>query len=142
MSEDPLPLSSGTFPTRGGRLTEEETTVANDTITDLSKRHCTPCEEGGSGLPASEVQRLMGGLSGWELAAGAISKRYDFKNYYQTMAFVNAVAWVAHTEGHHPDLEVSYRSCLVRYTTHAVKGLSENDFICAARVDALVRGEG
>jgi 4a-hydroxytetrahydrobiopterin dehydratase len=63
---------------------------------------------------------------------------FQFKNYYETMAFVNAVAWVAHREDHHPDLEVGYNKCTVRYSTHSVGGLSENDFICAAKVDSLL----
>lgn len=89
-------------------------------------------------MPLAEVERRLAAFSGWEQIDGAIAKRFDFKNYYQTMAFVNAVAWIAHGEGHHPDLEVSYRSCRVRYTTHAIGGLSENDFICAARVEGLL----
>jgi 4a-hydroxytetrahydrobiopterin dehydratase len=89
-------------------------------------------------LGRDEAERLLVNLAGWEHADGAISKRFEFKNYYRTMAFVNAVAWIAHSEEHHPDLEVSYRSCRVRYTTHAIGGLSENDFICAAKVDALI----
>ena len=68
-----------------------------------------------------------------------ISKTYRFRNYHETMAFVNATAWVSHREDHHPDLEVSYRECRVRYRTHAIGGLSENDFICAAKIDALVK---
>ena len=66
-----------------------------------------------------------------------ISKTYSFENYYQTIAFVNAVAWMTHREDHHPDLTVNYNSCRVAYTTHDLGGLSENDFICAAKVDAL-----
>ena len=88
-------------------------------------------------MSLAETQDRMTDLAGWEHADGVIAKRFEFKNYCQTMAFVNAVAWIAHSEAHHPDLEVSYRSCRVSYTTHAVGGLSENDFICAARVDAL-----
>ena len=65
-------------------------------------------------------------------------KTYHFLNYYETMAFVNAVAWIAHRENHHPDLEVGYKECCVRYSTHAIGGLSENDFICAAKVDRLL----
>jgi 4a-hydroxytetrahydrobiopterin dehydratase len=110
--------------------------MVND-IGEAGSRHCSPCEAGAPPLPAPEVERRLAALSGWESDQGAIAKRFEFKNYYQTMAFVNAVAWIAHSEGHHPDLEVSYRSCLVRYLTHAIGGLSENDFICAARVDAL-----
>jgi 4a-hydroxytetrahydrobiopterin dehydratase len=67
-----------------------------------------------------------------------IYRDFEFKNYYKTMAFVNAVAWIAHQENHHPDLFVGYNRCRVQYTTHAIAGLSENDFICAAKVDALI----
>ena len=105
---------------------------------DLAARHCKPCEGGMPPLGRDEAERFLLNLAGWEHADGAISKRFEFKNYYRTMAFVNAVAWIAHSEEHHPDLEVSYRSCRVRYTTHAIGGLSENDFICAAKVDALI----
>jgi 4a-hydroxytetrahydrobiopterin dehydratase len=109
-----------------------------DKICDLASRHCKPCEAGVPPLSGAELERHLEGLSGWEASQETIGKRFEFKNYFQTIAFVNAVAWIAHSEGHHPDLEVSYRSCLVRYTTHAIGGLSENDFICAARVDALM----
>lgn len=67
-----------------------------------------------------------------------IERIFRFKNYYQTIAFVNALAWVAHAEDHHPDMQVGYNRCVVCYSTHSVGGLSENDFICAARIDALV----
>jgi len=70
-----------------------------------------------------------------------IQRTFHFKNYYQTIAFVNALAWVAHAEDHHPDLTVGYNSCVVNYSTHSAGGLSKNDFICAARVDALVTGD-
>lgn len=69
-----------------------------------------------------------------------ISRTFRFKNYYQTIAFVNALAWIVHDQDHHPDLEVGYNRCVVHYTTHSVDGLSENDFICAARIDTLVTG--
>jgi len=81
---------------------------------------------------------MLRAIPGWEpLELTQIRKTYRFKNYYETMAFVNAVVWVAHREDHHPDLEVGYNRCTVRYSTHAVGGLSENDFICAAKVEAL-----
>jgi len=75
----------------------------------------------------------------WQLTppAAAIQRQFEFGDYYETMAFVNAVAWIAHGEDHHPDLQVGYNRCTVRYSTHAVGGLSRNDFICAARVDAV-----
>jgi 4a-hydroxytetrahydrobiopterin dehydratase len=68
----------------------------------------------------------------------AIRKTFRFDDYHRTLAFVNAVAWIAHREDHHPDLEVGYNRCTVRYSTHDVGGLSENDFICAAKVDRLI----
>lgn len=109
-----------------------------ENICDLASRHCGPCEGGSAPLGREEVERFLASLPGWEYRDGAIVKGFEFKNFYQTMAFVNAVAWVAHMEDHHPDLEVSYRACRVVYSTHAVKGVSENDFICAAKVDALI----
>jgi 4a-hydroxytetrahydrobiopterin dehydratase len=109
-----------------------------ENICDLSSRRCKPCEGGTPPLGKEEIERLLGPLDGWEFQDGAIARRFEFKNFYQTMAFVNAVAWIAHNEDHHPDLDVSYRHCRVRYITHAVGGLSENDFICAARVNALM----
>lgn len=88
--------------------------------------------------PEQIAQRLDTLADGWEYADGAISKTYRFKDYYQTMAFVNATAWVSHREDHHPDMEVGYNQCRMRYLTHAINGLSENDFICAAKIDALL----
>jgi len=87
-----------------------------------------------------EAQALLSEtLKGWSLneMGTEISRLYKFKDFYETMAFVNAIAWIAHQENHHPDLEVSYHRCVVRYSTHAINGLSENDFICATKVDAL-----
>ena len=107
---------------------------------NLKAKRCKPCEGGTKPLGSGDVERYLAHLPGWEASGGAIARRFGFKNFYETMAFVNAVAWIAHGEDHHPDLEVSYRGCLVRYTTHAVGGLSENDFICAAKVDALLSG--
>jgi len=106
-------------------------------VGELAARKCRPCEGGVVPLKPAEVENLLKALDGWTHAGGAISKTYVFQNYYQTMAFVNAVAWLAHREDHHPDLAVGYRECRVQYTTHAIGGLSENDFICAAKVDAL-----
>jgi len=72
------------------------------------------------------------------LRDGAIEKTYRFGNFHETMAFVNALAWIAHAEDHHPDLALSYGRCTVRFNTHSVGGISINDFICAAKVDALL----
>ena len=80
----------------------------------------------------------LASLSDWENLAGkAIARSFKFENYYQTISFVNAIAWIAHREDHHPDLAVGYNRCMVAFSTHSVGGLSENDFICAAKVDAL-----
>ena len=111
----------------------DEGTVKNE----LRERHCTPCEGGTPPLSDTEADRLLAGVDGWEREGGAIFRTFRFKNYGQTMAFVNAVAWIAQRENHHPDLQVGYNSCRVSFTTHAIQGLSENDFICAARVQAL-----
>ena len=90
-----------------------------------------------SPLTPQEIGQLLTRLDGWQLKDGVISKTYEFRNYYQTMAFVNAAAWISHREDHHPDLRVGYNQCEVDYSTHAIGGLSENDFICAAKLDAL-----
>lgn len=111
-------------------------------MTDLCQRHCAPCEGGVSPLDRDTAGAMMNQLDpGWSLDEDGrqIRREFRFKGYYRTMAFVNAVAWIANTEDHHPDLEVGYGRCVVRYTTHAIGGLSENDFICAARIDALDR---
>ena len=106
-------------------------------MTDLAHRKCKGCEDGVDALKPGEVDNLLKQLDGWSLADGAIAKTYSFKNYDQTMAFVNAAAWISHREDHHPDLLVRYNTCRVSYVTHAINGLSENDFICAAKLDKL-----
>jgi len=109
--------------------------------TRLQDRQCVPCRKDTPPLEQAAAQRLLGELhSGWALADDGkqVSRRFSFGNYYQTMAFVNALAWIAHREDHHPDIEVSYRDCHVHFSTHMIGGLSENDFICAAKIDALL----
>ena len=107
-------------------------------MNELARKKCAPCEGGVEPLSPRQVTPLLKGLPGWELdASGMIAKTYRFKNYFETMAFVNAAAWVSHREDHHPDMLVGYNECRVSYVTHAIKGLSENDFICAAKLDAL-----
>ncbi len=111
------------------------------TGTTLLERHCKPCTRDTPPLDRSQVEQLLGRLHvDWALAPNGneISRTYAFGNYYQTMAFVNALAWIAHSEDHHPDIEVSYKRCHVRFSTHMIGGLSDNDFICAARIDALL----
>jgi 4a-hydroxytetrahydrobiopterin dehydratase len=106
---------------------------------DLANKQCKPCEGGVPPLSPDEASKLMQQLEGWTLANNKISKTFEFKNYYQTMAFVNAVAWISHREDHHPDMAVGYNKCHVEYMTHAINGLSENDFICAAKIDWLFK---
>jgi 4a-hydroxytetrahydrobiopterin dehydratase len=91
----------------------------------------------GQALQAPEIQAYLPQLQGWSVVDGTLEKIFAFKNFHQTMSFVNAVAWIAHTEDHHPDLAVSFNRCGVRFSTHSVQGLSLNDFICAAKTDAL-----
>jgi 4a-hydroxytetrahydrobiopterin dehydratase len=107
-------------------------------VCDLSQGKCKPCEGGVPPLADDEIAGLMTKLPGWSRIGHAIAKTWHFKNYHETMAFVNATAWVSHREDHHPDLHVGYNQCTVSYTTHAIGGLSENDFICAAKIDALL----
>ena len=103
----------------------------------LLSRRCQPME-GGAPLADDDVSRALAQLPGWSVVDGMLHKRYGFADFHRTMAFVNAVAWIAHREDHHPDLLVGYNACTVRLATHSVGGLSVNDFICAAKVDALL----
>ncbi|HKQ30229.1 MAG TPA: 4a-hydroxytetrahydrobiopterin dehydratase [Burkholderiales bacterium] len=108
-------------------------------MNDLFNKRCKPCEGGIPALTEPDAKRLTSQIPGWSLEGAArIVRSFEFKNYYETIAFVNAIAWISHREDHHPDLEVGYKRCIVRYSTHAVNGLTENDFICAAKVNALV----
>ena len=106
-------------------------------MNDLVKKHCKPCEGGVAPYTAAQTQEMLKQLKAWIVEDGRLVKLYPFRNYFETMAFVNALAWISHREDHHPDLQVGYNKCRVEYTTHAIGGLSENDFICAAKCDAL-----
>jgi 4a-hydroxytetrahydrobiopterin dehydratase len=106
-------------------------------MSDLAQGKCKPCEGGVDPLKTAEVETLLKQLRGWSLENGTIAKTYSFKNHYQTMAFVNAAAWISHREDHHPDMAIGYNTCRVSYITHAIGGLSENDFVCAAKLDKL-----
>ena len=108
-------------------------------MNELTAKRCVPCEGGVEPMDANEARDMLGQLNGWELdeSGKEISRSFAFKNYYQTIAFVNALAWIAHQEDHHPDLQVGYNRVQVRFSTHSIGGLSQNDFICAAKIDAL-----
>jgi 4a-hydroxytetrahydrobiopterin dehydratase len=103
---------------------------------DLAKKSCRTGKA--KALTNTQVKLLLGEITGWKRKGGEISKTFSFKDYYETLAFVNATAWISHRENHHPDLEVGYNKVTVRYSTHSVGGLSEFDFICAAKIETMM----
>jgi 4a-hydroxytetrahydrobiopterin dehydratase len=104
-------------------------------MTNLAARHCKPSV---AKLGAAETAKFSEQVAGWRIEGDLLVKDFPFKNYYETMAFVNMVAWIAHREDHHPDMTVGYNKCRVAFSTHSVGGLSENDFICAARIESAL----
>jgi 4a-hydroxytetrahydrobiopterin dehydratase len=109
------------------------------TIELLGKR----CRHQETALDHRQIADYLAAVDGWALQDGMIARTFAFKNYYETLAFVNAIAYVFHVEDHHPELVVTYNRCIVKFNTHSVNngrgGISENDFICAARVDEIFR---
>ena len=105
----------------------------------LVSKPCKPCKGGEGSLSQESIDNLLKQLDSWVQKDQSITKTFEFKNYYQTMAFVNTVAWLSHKEDHHPELKVTYKNCHIEYSTHAINGLTENDFICAAKIDALLK---
>ena len=109
-------------------------------MSGLAARKCKPCEGGTAPLSPAQAQALLAQISGaWVLTddAHAIRREFGFRDFYRTMSFVNALAHVANIEDHHPDLEIGYNYCRVTFTTHAIRGLSDNDFVCAAKIDLI-----
>jgi len=113
----------------------------------LINRKCVPCHGGISALTRPEAQKMLGRLlvkngDGWKLVEDgkAIKREFKFTDFHRAMSFVNAVAHIANAEDHHPDIECGWGYCRIRYQTHAIGGLHENDFICAAKIDALPQG--
>ena len=109
--------------------------------TSLRDRHCRPLPAGTAALTAEQAVTLLQQLdSAWRIADDGKSLRraFKFKDFHHTMAFLNAVAWFANAEDHHPDFEAGYNYCRMTFATHSIGGLSENDFICAAKIDALL----
>lgn len=106
---------------------------------DLASEHCKP-QQGMTALDTAHIAKLLSQLSDWQLdaAANAISKDFRFPNFHHTLGFINAVGFISNQQDHHPDIEAGYGHCKLRWSTHDVGGLSRNDFICAARVDALM----
>jgi len=110
------------------------------TACDLTEKHCEPCEGGVDPIERDEAEQLLNDVPGWTLSDDGkmISRRYEFKGFFRTMSFINAMAWIVNQENHHPDFSAGYNFCEVGFTTHAIDGLSENDFICAAKINALL----
>lgn len=106
---------------------------------DLNTKHCVPCEGGVPALDKKQVAKLLAKLNDWQVNDDftIICKTFTFKGFNKVMGLVNAIAWIANKEMHHPDMEVHYNNVKVCFSTHAINGLSENDFICAAKIDAL-----
>ncbi|NII09392.1 4a-hydroxytetrahydrobiopterin dehydratase [Oleiagrimonas sp. C23AA] len=111
------------------------------TYEELLHEHCQPRKGAGDGLEKATAQSMLEALPGWSLAddGKAIVKDFSFKDFHHTLGFINAVGFIANREDHHPDLEAGYGHCQVLFSTHDVGGLSLNDFICAAHVEALQR---
>jgi 4a-hydroxytetrahydrobiopterin dehydratase len=109
-------------------------------VKELSEKKCAPCEGGVKPLTPAKVKLLARQLhEDWTVAkdSKSLMRSLKFKDFYRTMSFVNALAYIANTEDHHPDLQVGYDYCRVTYSTHSIGGLSVNDFICAAKLDRL-----
>lgn len=108
-------------------------------MTKLNEIRCVACEGGVPVLSEDETNNYLSQVANWQLSNDKkyIYKEYKFKGFYKTMGFVNAVAFIANSENHHPDMEIGYNYCRIKYLTHAVNGLTKNDFICAAKIDAL-----
>ena len=109
-------------------------------LSPLASRHCTPLKGKEHALDATRIAELLAALPGWQVTADgkAIVKDFKFADFHRTLGFINAVGFMANHEDHHPDLEAGYGHCHVLWSTHDVGGLSMNDFICAARVEALL----
>jgi len=109
-------------------------------VCKLTDRHCEPCEGGVDPLDRARAETLLAQVPGWTLSDDGkmINCRFEFKGFFRTMSFINAMAWVVNNENHHPDFSAGYNYCVIGFTTHAIDGLSENDFICAARINELL----
>ena len=104
---------------------------------DLSRKFCVACEAGTPPMTREEAEEMALRVPGWELEENKLLRRFRFKDFREAMVFVNRVADLAESEGHHPDIYISWNRVRLELTTHAIKGLSENDFIMAAKVNVL-----
>lgn len=110
------------------------------TTSDLADKTCQPCQGGVAAYDAATAGAMMDQLTGWELSGDAttITRRFEFKGFAKAVEMANLAAWLGNKQGHHPDISFGWGYCQVTFTTHDAGGLTENDFICAARLDALV----
>ena len=104
----------------------------------VAGKKCAPCEGGTAPLTPGEIAKLLKLVPEWRVDTDVLTRDFEFLNFHQTMSFVNAVAWLANLENHHPDMRVGYSRVRVDFSTHAINGLSSNDFICAAKIDAML----
>ena len=107
-------------------------------MADLSRKFCVACEAGTPPLSEKEAEQMAVQVPGWELEENKLVRRFRFKDFKEAMAFVNKVADLAESEGHHPDIHISWNRVRLELTTHAIKGLSENDFIMAAKISQVL----
>ena len=109
------------------------------TMTNLTQKTCVACEGGAEPLQGEELRRYLKEIEDWQLEEGQkIQKKFEFKNFKEAIAFVNKVGEIAESEGHHPDIHlVLYKNVVIELWTHAIHGLSENDFIVAAKINLL-----
>jgi len=107
-------------------------------MADLKQKRCVACDAQTPRLSVEEVEALMEQAPGWELEENKLSRRFKFRDFKEAMAFVNRVADIAEEEGHHPDIHIFWNRVQLDLTTHAIKGLSENDFIMAAKISDLL----
>lgn len=107
---------------------------------EFCQKNCLPCEGGVKPLSNEEVHKYLENIPHWQHneEKNSILREFKFKDFHQTMAFINAVAWIAHQENHHPDIEFGYNYCRIAYQTHAISGISENDLICASKINILL----
>ncbi|MDB6177775.1 4a-hydroxytetrahydrobiopterin dehydratase [Paracoccus sp. Z330] len=110
------------------------------TTCDLASKECEPCKGGVAPMIPADIKTMMGQLDGWALSGDKTSlhRRFEFKGFLKAVEMANLAAWLGNKQGHHPDIAFGWGYCEVTFTTHEAGGLTENDFICAARLDALV----
>jgi len=125
---------------QGARLSYQALSVQGVALVNFENKHCKPCEGGVCPLDEPISARHLEQLPGWKLTGDkkGIKRRLKFKDFSATISFINAMAYMSEQQGHHPDFSAGYNYCEVSYTTHAIGGLSENDFICAAKINSLL----